>query len=224
MGRAFKRWGLALAGLAAVMMTAAGAARASGPVAIVEDIDAAQAKVGLMDYLETGRVIELGARGTAVLGYLQSCLRESITGGTVTVGAGQSAIKGGNVRRERVDCDGGQLQLSAAEAGKSAVLVLRKPPSASKAGWEKPSLTLYGRSPVLRLSHGGTVRIERLDRGEREVTVDVEGKYLDLAKAGVSLAPGGIYRVKVGERSIVFRIDAYARSGPGPIIGRLISF
>ena len=54
--------------------------------------------------------------------------------------------------------------------------------------------------------------------------VDVEGKYLDLAKTGVSLARGGIYRGKAGGRSIVFKIDAYARSGPGPIIGRLISF
>lgn len=54
--------------------------------------------------------------------------------------------------------------------------------------------------------------------------MDVEGKYLDLAKTGVSLARGGISRGKAGGRSIVFKIDAYARSGPGPIIGRLISF
>ena len=129
-------------------------ALARDPVAIVEDIDASQAKVGAMDYLEAGRVIELGARGTAILGYFQSCLRESITGGTVTVGASQSAIKGDNVSRERVDCDGGQLQLTAAEAGKRAVLILRKIASASKSGREQPSLTLCGRSPVLSLRQG----------------------------------------------------------------------
>ena len=38
-------------------------------------------------------MIKLGPRDTIVLGYLKSCWRETITGGTVTVGAEQSEVK-----------------------------------------------------------------------------------------------------------------------------------
>jgi len=53
-------------------------------VAIVEEIEADRSKAVFMDLLGTGHTIELGTKGRLVLGYLNSCLREVIDGGTVT--------------------------------------------------------------------------------------------------------------------------------------------
>src|ERR1700730_17000118 len=65
------------------------------PVALVEEVSGAPAGVEFMDYVETGKTIELGARGGIVLSYLNSCVRETISGGTVTVGTDQSDVQGG---------------------------------------------------------------------------------------------------------------------------------
>jgi hypothetical protein len=89
-------------------------ASAGNPSAIVENIDAPGAKLQFMDYVESGRVISLGASGTVTLGYLSHCLSETVIGGSVTVGREQSRIDGGNVRREQVECDGGNLKLTPA--------------------------------------------------------------------------------------------------------------
>ena len=76
-------------------------------VAIVEEIEADRSKAVFMDLLGTGHTIELGTKGRLVLGYLNSCLREVIDGGTVTIGREKSTVKGGKIKRERVECDGG---------------------------------------------------------------------------------------------------------------------
>ena len=92
---------LAIAG--AVMATSA--ASAASPVALIEDLSGNPAALEVMDYLETGQVIRLGARETLVLSYLNSCTRETITGGTVTVGTEQSEVVSGKVERTKVRCD-----------------------------------------------------------------------------------------------------------------------
>ncbi len=47
----------------------------------------------------------------------------------------------------------------------------------------------------------------------------IHGAFLDFAKAGVALAPGGIYRAKMAEQEIVFKIDADAKPGDVPLVG-----
>jgi hypothetical protein len=82
----------------AVLALAAGMSPALAgpiPVALVEEVSGAPAGVEFMDYVETGKTIELGARGGIVLSYLNSCVRETISGGTVTVGTDQSDVQGG---------------------------------------------------------------------------------------------------------------------------------
>jgi hypothetical protein len=82
----------------AVLALAAGMSPAlagPAPVALVEEVSGAPAGVEFMDYVETGKTIELGARGGIVLSYLNSCVRETISGGTVTVGTDQSDVQGG---------------------------------------------------------------------------------------------------------------------------------
>ena len=108
-------------------------ARAGSPVAIVEDVSGTVNGVELLEYVDSGRSIKLGAKGTLVLGYLNSCVRETINGGSVTVGKEQSTVQGGKVSRERVECDGGNLQLTHEQANNTAVMVFRKAPRAKMA-------------------------------------------------------------------------------------------
>src|SRR5262245_25529459 len=97
-------------------------ASAQSPSAVVEEVGAGVAGVQFMDYVEPGQVIRLGAVDRLVLGYLKSCWRETITGGTVTVGTEQSQVAGGEVARVQVQCEGGKMMLSAELAGKSGAM------------------------------------------------------------------------------------------------------
>ncbi len=205
----------------AFVVVFASPADAADPAAIVEEISSAGAGVRFLDYLEPGRVIDLGSTGTITIGYLASCLRETITGGLVTIGTDKSRLNGAAADLERVECDGGGLKLSSNQSGKSAVMVLRAPPRASTS--PQPSVILYGASPVIKLPKGAArVMIERLDRDAEKIALGAENGFVDLAAKGKSLKPGGIYRAQSGDKSVVFRIDRRARSGAGPIIGRLV--
>ena len=62
-------------------------------VALVEDVRGSPADVQFMDYVSVGKAIRLGPSQSVVLGYLTSCWREIIAGGTVTVGHGQSECR-----------------------------------------------------------------------------------------------------------------------------------
>ena len=193
------------------------AASAGEPVAIVEDLAAEGTGLRFMDYVEEGRVIDLGPSGTITLGFLASCRLERIRGGRIVVGREQSTVENGEVRHERVDCDGGAINLSASEADKSGVMVFRRPP--------KRRLTLYGVSPAVVLSGaGGSVTIERLDKAGTRLTLTVEGRFVDLAGSGTALVPGGIYRATVGDVALEFQIDPLAVPGPSPVVGRLLRF
>jgi len=202
---------------------------ADAPVAVVEDVTGKPAGVEFMDYVEPGKVIKLAADESIVLGYLKSCWRETIRGGTVTVGAEQSEVSGGTVDRARVSCDGGKMDLAAAQSKQSAAMVFRKAPGPNTP--PKPQFRIYGRSPVVELRGGGTLVIERVDvpSGDRmEVAIApanlVHGAFYDFARNGKSLKPGGIYRAKVGDQQIVFEVDAAAKEGAEPVAGRLLRF
>ncbi|HEX9466738.1 MAG TPA: hypothetical protein VGB82_29405 [Alphaproteobacteria bacterium] len=218
-----------VAGVLAVGLLVSTSARAQAPVAVVEDVESKSAGVEFMDYVSAGKTIRLGPSDTLVLGYMQSCWRETIIGGTVTVGAEQSAVAGGKVRREHVSCDGGKIQLTAQQASKSGAVVFRAPPKPATAS-AQPQLTLYGLSPVVDVKGGGHLVIERIDQpGERiDVTIAdhqlFRGSFFDFAKDGKALSAGGIYRASVGASQIVFKVDPYAAPGEAPIVGRLLRF
>lgn len=201
---------------------------AEAPVAVVEDINGPSAGVEFMDYVAPGRVIRLGKGDTLVLGYMDSCWRETITGGTVTVGKAQSMVKDGAVQRAKVECDGGKMRLTAQQASKSGAVVFRGGPKPK--GTPQPQLTLYGLSPVVDIKGGGHLVIERLDQPGERIEVDVganrlfRGAFFDFAKDNKALAPGGVYRATTGKSAIVFKIDPDARPGQAPVIGRLLRF
>jgi hypothetical protein len=202
-------------------------AQAQDPVAVVEDISGSPG-VELMDYVSEGKTIKLAPTDSIVLSYLKSCWRETITGGVVTVGAGQSTVDGGTITREKVACDGGKMELAAAQSKQGAAMVFRgtghTPPP-------KPQFTIYARSPVIELAGGGTLSLERVDRpGEKKLDLSItedelaHGKFYDLAKAGTELQPGGVYRAKAGNQQVVFQVDAGAKADVGPLAGRLVRF
>ena len=209
----------------------AASATAQVPVAIVEDLQGKVDGVEFMDYVAPGKVIKLGPKATVVLGYLKSCWRETITGGTVIVGTEESMVHLGDVQRVKVDCDGSKIQLSDREANQSAATAFRNlKPDQPAAPPPSPQLTLYGLSPLVEVRGDGTLVVERIDvQGERytvplKSSTLVRGKFYDFAKAKTSLTAGGTYTASLGPRKTTFKIDPHATSGSTPIIGRLLRF
>jgi hypothetical protein len=223
-----RRIGTALGVAAGAVFACSLAAAGPVQVALVENVSGNPAGIELMDYVETGKVIELGARDTIVLSYIRSCVRETITGGTVTVGADQSDVHAGKVARTKVPCEAGKMLVAADQSIQFGGRAFRGVPSSPDA--HSPQFTLYGRSPIVEVSAPGRLIIERIDQpGERHV-VDVEtgalvhGRFYDFAKWGSKLAAGGIYRASLGNHEIIFRIDGNAKAGNTPLLGRLVRF
>ena len=67
-------------------------AQPNAPVAVVEDVSASVKGVGFMDYVAAGSRITLAPNDSLALGYIKSCVRETIIGGIVTVGTEQSEV------------------------------------------------------------------------------------------------------------------------------------
>jgi hypothetical protein len=214
--------------VALVAITAIGVDRAPGalaepatPMAIVEDVTGAGTGIEFMDYLDEGRTIALKPDSVLVLGYLRSCLRETIKGGTVTVGRERSTVRGGTVTVEKADCEG-KLLLTPKQAGTSGVVVFRRPPNNELVRQPAPEATIAMLSPALALPTGHTLTLERLDLPEALLQLPISGHGVDLARQGIRLAPGGLYRAAAGGRSLVFKVDLQATADAGPIVGRLI--
>lgn len=197
---------------------------AEQPVAIVEDVRSATAQVQVFEYLRLGQVIHLGKTGLLILGYLRSCLRETITGGHVIIGKMESVVKEGLVDREVVECDGGRSNLSPAEASKSGVIVFRAPDAATSGARVKP-VHIYSASPIFTFRDSvDEVVIRRLDVAGEAIVLRVHGKTLDLAELGKRLAPGARYEAYAGGKAQIFEVDLHASAKGEPLIGRLIRF
>src|SRR5580704_8810123 len=221
---------LVAATVAAVALATQASAHAPAPMiptALVEDVKSATADIEFMDYVGNGQVIKLAPGDVLVLSYLKSCEHETITGGTVIVGAESSAVRDGEVVRAKVPCDGGKIRLSSQQASKSAASAFRL-----QSADIQP--TLYARTPAVQLpkvlaSEDRTLLIERIDRrGERHAlkiddAIAAAGFY-DLAKIDVSLTRGAIYDASIGGHKMTFQIDAKAKSGPAPVVSRLLRF
>jgi hypothetical protein len=94
---------LAFTGALAVTPAAAG-----GPVALVESRTSLSQRMELMTYAHVGQVIRLSPDQTMVLSYRDSCVRETVTGGTITVGTEQSDVRSGQVNRIQGHCATGK--------------------------------------------------------------------------------------------------------------------
>lgn len=207
----------------------AASAAAQVPVAIVEDVQGKVDGVEFMDYVAPGKIIKLGPKATVVLGYLKSCWRETIVGGTVVVGPEQSLVSLGDIKRVKVDCDANAVRLSDREAGQSAATTFRtlKPDERASAP-PPPQPMLFGLAPVVEVRGSGTLVIERIDVPGERYAVPVSanslqrGKFYDFAKANKPLTAGGTYTASLGARTTTFKVAPNATAGTTTIVGRLI--
>ncbi len=199
-------------------------------VAVVESVHGKVEGVEFMDYVAAGQVIKLGPKDSVVLGYLKSCLRETITGGTVIVLETESLVQLGEVKRDKVKCDQNRTQIQPRETKENAGNVFRSGPREETATTPR-RLTLFGRSPIVEIEGiRGTLILERRDKSEQRIELAIKddtlvrGRFLDLAKSGVALVPGGSYTATLGSSTVEFEVDADARPGATPVIGRLLRF
>jgi hypothetical protein len=201
-------------------------AAAETPVAVVEEVHGKVTGAEFMDYVTPKTVIKLGATGAIVISYLNSCRREKIDGiGTVIVGTDESIVHLANITGEKTDCDAAHSHATTRETAEVAATVVRS--VGANESTAKPQLTLYGASPLIEARGRGILTIERLDvSGERQqFNLDgnqLKGRFFDFASVNKSLSPGGIYAAKFGTSKIVFQVDSRAKSGPTPIVGRLV--
>jgi len=215
----------AVIALAASVVGCVCPAAAQTLAAVVEDVRG-NPGVGFMDYVEAGRVFQLGPKDSIVLGYIKSCVRETIAGGTITIGADRSHVEAGRVERAIVACDAERMFLTSQPANETAGMVFRS--------WDRrrqlpePQFTLFGASPIIQAAGGGRVIIERLDAtNERHVvplTKSPGGDIFDFARSGAALVPGGLYRALANGHEMIFKVAASAKPGHTPVVGRLIRF
>ena len=207
--------------VAGAVLTLGAPAFSQAPFALVEAVHGSPG-VEFMDYVVPGKVIKLKPRDTLVLGYLSSCWSETISGGTVMIGREQSEVQGGTVKREKVMCDGGRMELTAKQANQSAGTSLRAP--------DEDMQTIYGLSPFVEARGRAALLVVRLDKPTEYFTAVLTEKrgaqrsYHDFADVNVVLTPGKTYRASIGSRQIVFKIDPNAKPGRVPLISRLLRF
>lgn len=199
-------------------------AAAASPAALVEEVRGKLPSVEFMDYLDAGKVIQLGPQDTIVLSYLKSCTHETITGGTVTIGIEQSEVTSGTVVRNSVACSAGKMLLTDETARQSAGVAFRSRPV------PKPQFTVYGLPPIMQLHAPGRLVVDRLDQVGEHFAVDVDrehllrGAFYDFGQSGKALVPGGIYRAAFGRQQVVFKIDPQSEPSGAAIVGRLVRF
>ncbi len=214
---------LSFAFVGAGVLSAAGSVTAQSPTAVVEEVNGNVAGVEFMDYVAPGTKIELGSKGSIVLGYMKSCSHEIIFGGTVTVGTEESKVENGSVDRTIVACETKNIQVSSEKTYETAGAVFRD-------AFPVPPVTLFGQSPLVQTNGAGRLVIKRLDQPNEIYEISVSqsvlerGRFYDFAKTDKTLTTGATYVVSFGKRKIVFKIDSRAKPGLTPIIGRLLRF
>ena len=178
---------------------------------IVEEISEPVGAVAPMDLLVEGKVIKLGKGSTLVLGYLRSCLRETITGGTITIGVYRSIVVDGKRTVEQVTCDGGTIDSDAKKSPSALGAVFREQGKHGKL--PKPERTLFGVSPIIRVAAASKeLEIRRLDNPKQPpIKLSVGNGLVDVGKAGIKLEPGGLYYISDGLTGQVVKISLLAR-------------
>lgn len=209
---------------AALSLSATGATAAgSGPAAIVERIEAPGIGVEAFDYLWPGDVIELGADSILILGYLESCRRETIVGGRVTVGQDASETDSDMLHHQKVPCDPIVASLTSAQAGESGAVVLRDTNEEELSA--NQSIRIYSTAPLFTTPRPVTrIVVRRLDRFEPDVVLTPSGKTLDTFGAAAAFEAGGRYEARAGAARRIFEIDPQSDAVDGPAVSRLVSF
>jgi len=219
------RWTRTSLAACAFALAGMASAHAQALTAIVESVSPPRDDVRSFDLLAQGTVIELKAGETLVLGYMDSCAHEEISGGKVTIGTGQSNVEGGDVKRTAVPCNGSVDPDSAAGSNEAAVVAIRSMGAANAQGVRVvPAL-----QPVFVLAEGEvpadpSLVIQRIDREEAPIRVSLFGRTLDLRQTGMKLTPGGLYSAICGDHKVAFKIADNAGVGQVVTLQRVVRF
>jgi hypothetical protein len=90
---------------------------AGDAIALIERLTDPSQRVELMTYAHVGQIIQLRADQTIVLSYRDTCIRETITGGTITIGTGKSEVRSAaSVDRVQNTCGFRKVDVSQADA------------------------------------------------------------------------------------------------------------
>jgi hypothetical protein len=194
------------------------------PSALIESVSGGISGAELLDYVSPGQVIQLGASGSLILAYLETCVRETITGGEVTIGMHASQVRGGEIKREFPPCS--TANVSDWRALNSAGTVFRSGPLDKRLAKPKRS-AIYSLSPIFEIADHGIMLLKRIDQpGEQyEVVVSpsslIRGRFYDFAAGNARLKAGGRYEVSLGVNRLVFEVDETANA-EGPLLARLV--
>lgn len=208
-----------------LVVSAASPVSAQGLTALVESVAPPREDVRAFDLLAEGTVIELQAGETLILGYMESCVHEEIAGGRVTVGAAESKVEGGKVKRIVTPCNGSVDPDSAAGSNEAAVVAIRGVGGTDAEGVR----VVPAVHPVFVLQAGPvpddpSLIIQRLDRQETAIRVSLFGRILDLRQTGMKLTPGGIYSAACGDRKVAFKIADNAGVAKVVTLQRVVRF
>ncbi|MBS0333504.1 MAG: hypothetical protein JSS35_12115 [Proteobacteria bacterium] len=168
-------------------------------VAVVETATPG-APVQVMDYVFAKQTIKLPAKGKVSLSYLNGCLTETITGGTITVGLKDATVAGGvRTQSQRAGCKAPNpiVLASASEAGAAANRIT----PFSGVDWDERALPPG--APVFKwdaakVAGVTAIRIRDMDKpGEPVIWEGPTTKtWLAYPPAAAKLAPGEPYKAE----------------------------
>jgi len=199
-----------LAAAAILILPGQSAEAAPKAVAIVEDSPRNDGLGQTFDMLPENTVLDLAAGETIVLGYLKSCVRETITGGKVTIGPKESAVEGGKVTREKTECTETRLALTADESQQSATIAFR--------GQIKH---IFTRQPIIIARKSAGVTIEPINGGETW-KIEPENGRVDFQAAKLEMQPGASYRVKGFTQTVIVEVDQNATKAKTGTLERVV--
>jgi hypothetical protein len=201
------------------LITSAPSAFAAGPSAIVEEVSYETGDLLAFDYLFAGREIAVPTGQRLVIGYLSSCVRETVTGGTIRIGVKQSEGDAA-IAREAMSC-AGAAAVAGADASATALTAIFRGGDKEVVSGDRP---VNSTLPVFLAPHNAsTLSVSRLDADGPEVQLDVSGGVVDMAAAGAApLQPAGVYFASAGTAFVEFAVSATAQATGGPATPRLV--
>ncbi len=190
-----------------------------GPAAIVEDVSYATNDLLAFDYLFAGREIQVPEGQTLVIGYLSSCVRETVTGGVIRIGAEQSEGDAA-ITREEMAC-AGAATVAGADASATALTAIFRGGDRAPAKGDRP---VNSTMPIFLVPHNAAkLSISRLDADAPEITVSATDGVVDMGSLSAPpLSPGGVYFASAGAAFVEFAVAEDAKATKGPATPRLV--
>jgi uncharacterized protein YhdP len=212
-----RRIGAIIALLPATLLQIEAAQAQSNASALVEEIDDGVPHVIAFDTLKPGQSVDLRPSHHAVISYLDSCIRETISGGLIKIGTSQSDVQDGNVQRDKVECSLKQLSLTEATQDQSATTVFR--PLFDNLVKQ----TLPDVSPFILGQGLAKVELKQMGKEEAPIILTLQQGKIDLRSAGIKLRPGSIYKISNGTRETYIKIAPEATAGQAQLLARVVT-